>query len=364
VDIVEIFRTKSRQLFWRELPKDRVVGGAGEEPVGAPIERDEAYFNVRMNEMYVRHARKLWRKFHPMLHGWVDYMGEETHAVAGPGQLQTLGERGLENAVILNHRLAGPTPYRGGELTVLTGLYSIPGHDASKALIDAVQTISSLAGVALGQAVPIANAVKNGVESILGLDKARLELGVLDSFDTTPLRPGYHVGVAAPAEEVPFQGLWLREGRLVQGSDPVAAAPYRDHDYMVVEIQRKETYDNWAALPGVEEIQEKFSAILGDGGLSVDDRKERLDQMWPEFMTLLRNTRELTPSDRKRIAHIVLQDLKNQLSAESPFETRSLADAPSDYEGRRGFDLLALPEISEYVGATLDPRALEGHPFA
>src|SRR5204863_7851586 len=113
------------------------------------------------------------------------------------------------------------------------------GQDAVRALVKMVGDLAALGGVALGQVPGIANAVKEGVESILGLDSASLQLGVHDTFFAdNPLRGGVYLGVSAPAGEV--QGvlgqLWVRDGRLVKGRDPSTAAPYEGPDYMVLAV--------------------------------------------------------------------------------------------------------------------------------
>src|SRR5690606_26173519 len=83
MSILDIFKSKAQKLTWRRLPDTQVVGGT----TGKDIPKDEAYFVLRMKEMYVQHSRKLWRKYYPMLHGFTEHAGEEVHAVAGPGQL-------------------------------------------------------------------------------------------------------------------------------------------------------------------------------------------------------------------------------------------------------------------------------------
>src|SRR5207245_1819039 len=104
------------------------------------------------------------------------------HSIAGPGQLRELGEANLERIVNLSYRIAGPTPFRGDEVKMLCGLYSVPGQDAAKALIDTVGALAGLGGIALGQAPQIAAVVKQGVESVLGLNEATLQLGISDTF--------------------------------------------------------------------------------------------------------------------------------------------------------------------------------------
>src|SRR4051812_14106513 len=103
----DFFVKKGQQLFWERLPAQQVAGGYKEEP----IENDQAYFVLRVKEMYLQHTRVLWRKFYPMLHGYVKYGSHEDVSVTGPGQLKELGESNPNRVISLNHRLAGPIPY-------------------------------------------------------------------------------------------------------------------------------------------------------------------------------------------------------------------------------------------------------------
>ena len=41
--------------------------------------------------------------------------------------------------------------------------------------------------------------------------------------------------------DVDVSQLWFDRGRLVKGARPESAVPYADHDYMVIEIERRET---------------------------------------------------------------------------------------------------------------------------
>jgi hypothetical protein len=117
---------------------------------------------------------------------------------------------------------------------VVTGLYSVPGYDAAKALID---TVSAVAGLAVlqstpaGQVAQITQVIKNGIDSIFGLSTTKIRLGVNDTMiGSQPLRSGYYVGIGAPAAEVDFSQLWLVDGHLLTGRDPIAGRPFTGHD--------------------------------------------------------------------------------------------------------------------------------------
>lgn len=237
MNLKDIFVSKAKHLSWQRLPAAQVAEGYTE----TSIKNDEAYFIVRLKEMYLRNIRILWRKFYPMLHSYVQLGSVESHNVAGPGQLRELGEANLERIVNLNTRLTELIAYKGGDVDFLVGLYSVPGQDAARVLIDTLSTVANLGGLALGQSVAIANTIKTGVESIVGLNEARLELGVRDSFfPTNPFSSGYYLAVNAEEADVDIKKLWLSKGRLVKGPDPLRANPYEDHDYMVLEIERHE----------------------------------------------------------------------------------------------------------------------------
>jgi hypothetical protein len=362
VDIMSIFKRAGDHLFWHRLDDDHIAGGG----VGGVIDVDDAYVVVRMKEMYLGRIRLLWRKYYPMLHGFIDIGGEQEHAVAGPGQLQDLGNVNLDRVIVLNDRLSGPTPYRGGDVSILVGLYSVPGQDAAKALITTVGSFAALGGAAVGQAAQIAGLVKQGVDSILGLGETKLQLGVSDTFYAgNPLRGGIHVGIAARPDEVSTETLWLRQGRLVKGGDPISARPYEDHDYMVIAIERVAQRDDWPALPEIVELNSDFAKIMADGATDAKTKAEKLNALWPQFQQTLASSKYLTRPDRERIAGSVQQDLANRLNSlrsGGPFETRSWgAPAPSPAAAAE-FDLAAVPDYidpTDEQSRALGVRALE-----
>jgi hypothetical protein len=367
MNIGEVFQNRAQHLFWRRLGSAQVVDAAS----GEAIERDEAYFVVRMKEMYLAATRRLWRKFYPVLHGYVEYAGSEAHAVAGPGQLRELAELNLDRMVNLNYRLTGPTAYQGGDVSLLIGLYSVPAQDAAKALIDTLSTVANLGGIALGQSVEIANVIKTGIENIVGLNEASLELGIRDTFyQNNPLQSGYYVGINAPATQVVFDQLWLREGRLVKGADPIVGMPYEDHDYMVLEIERRTSRDDWPGLPGLAEFQEKFAIVMRDSGLSMQQKRERLGALWPQFTQALSDSAYLTRPDREQIAASVAGDLNRRLQAMesgNPFESRSWKDERTATRPPAEFDFLDVPDYVDHSNPDSVRAAkavLVGSPFA
>jgi hypothetical protein len=366
MDIGAIFQREATHLFWNRIDDDHITEGA----TGKAIEFDEAYFTVRMNEVFLRRIRLLWRKYYPMLHGFTDYTDQEDHAIAGPGQLQNLGNVNLDRVITLNYRLTGPTAYKGGDVSILVGLYSVPGQDVAKALISTIGTLASFGGPQFGQAVQIAGIVKDGVDKILGLGDTKLQLGVHDSFfpNGNPLRSGYYVGIAAPATQIDASHLWLKDGRLVKGADPIASRPYEEYDYMVLSIERSDRRDDWPLLPGLNDFNAKFGAIMADSGLDANEKAKRLNDIWPTFTQALKDSRFLIRPDRERIAGDVQQDLGKRLKAirtGGPFETRGWRESATRPQQPSEFDLADVPEyidLSESESARVGKAALDSPP--
>lgn len=324
MDISKLFEAKSKQLFWRPLDPSHVMGLA--PPL--PFQKNRAYVVLRLVEMYLATARKLWRQIYPVLHSYVACGDLQQNTICGPGQLLELGDSNLDRVSNLNRILAGPIPYDGEDVSLIAGLYSVPGHDSAKALIDTLGTLSALAGPTYAKLIPIAGIVKTGIDGVLGLDQASLHLGVCDSFSasTGPLTPGYFVAIDAPAQSIDPSQLWLANGRLLKGKTDLTSAAYSDHDYMVIAIERWDTRDDWRTLPGIAGFLPRFGNIMGDVEFTALEKRSRLAGLWAPFLQMLDESPQLTDPDRALIAATVGADFTKRLDAQedgNPFLKKS-----------------------------------------
>jgi len=338
----DLFRARGRQLFWARIDDARVQ----ERPSGELIEIDHDYVLVRLSEMYLGTTRVLWRKRSPVVHAFMISGEDEQHTVVGPGPLRDVSSDDLERILVLNRRLIGPVPHRGQELTISAGLYSVPGEDAAAALTSTVTAIADLLGPAASGAAAVTKVVKTGIDQLLGLADTELRMGIDYTFATgDPLRSGFHVGVAAPPSAVDLGRLWIRDGRLVQGSTPVMADEYMEHDYFIVNVQRLERRLDWPALPGLQPYQDRFAAVLS-AGESKDWMYGKLREAWPGFTELLIKSPGLTRRDADAIASDVQVDLTKRIAAATsgnPFEARAWDGGPVVSTVPADFDFGAVP---------------------
>lgn len=306
-----MFEGKANQLFWQAIDSAHVDSSRPQ----TVIEPGQAYFSVRLCEMYLASARKLWRQVYPTVHCYVSTGGAETHTLASPAQFIQLGDANLDRIANLNIHLSGPTPYNGEAVTLMAGLYSIPGHDAAKALIEIVGTLAALDPAAVGQAASLSKLVKAGVESILGLDQAELHLGIRDSFtpSANPLTSGCFAGIAAPESSIDASQLWVSHGHLLQGKTAASAVAYNAHDYMLIAIDRVDVRDDWQQLRDLQDARAKLTNIVSDTQFSVTEKRTRLATLWPAFIQTLGDSPNLTVPDRERIASLISGELLKKL---------------------------------------------------
>ena len=97
MDIANLFESKAKQLFWGPVDPAHVTGA----PAPQPILPGQAYFTIRLCEMYLAFARKLWRQIYPVVHCFTRGAGFDDHAVISPTTFTQLGDVNLDRLVNL-----------------------------------------------------------------------------------------------------------------------------------------------------------------------------------------------------------------------------------------------------------------------
>jgi hypothetical protein len=287
---------RNQQLSWGWVAN--VVDPLNAEPLAV----DQCYFRLRLAEMFTRNKRVLWSKFYPMVHAFVQHDGALMICVAGPGQLKGLGDANLDRLIGLDYPLSELTVFRG-DIDLLIGLYAVPGDNAAKLLLSSVSQLSVLTGLSAALAAGVADIIRQGVEGMMTLDKTSLQLGVRYTLSSTDrpqrAKAGFLAAINAPSGAVDYNRLWIKEGRLRVGENPVTAVPYAAHDYMLLEVERRDGRDDWRAVPAVAQHEKTFDAILRSGD-PVDKVAAALNKALQPFYLDVRGSRDLTAPDKDR----------------------------------------------------------------
>lgn len=351
-----IWRTPNRQMAWGRIPAAHVIGTKAPTPFAA----NGDYVVVKLGSMFLRNSRVLWLKLSPLAHATVTLAGRSAPrtetAVIGPAQFGDLSAASADRSVVLNQRLAGPAVWRGGDLQVAAGLFAVPKDQAAAALLDTVAQLAALGIPGVSQAVEIARVVKTGVEGLIGLNGTKPVLGVKDALgDPTTAPAGREAApcvlaaIAAPATDVNFDSLWVREGRLWEGQSAASLTIHERYDHLLVNVERGPARQDWRGLPALTPHEAAFDVVLRTPGVAKDAAATRLNEAFAAFDADLTAEPELTDTDKDRIRGEVIAELKNRLDRKygGPFgaEKRSVGGI-SRVVNPEGFDFLDVGDAS------------------
>jgi hypothetical protein len=348
-----IWHTPNRQLAWGRISTGHVIGSKAPDSFKA----NNDYVIVRLGSMFLKDSRVLWLKLSPLAHATVDMSSRTVPrsdtAVVGPAQFGDLAAAPGDRTLILNQRLSGPRVWRGGDLNIAAGLFAVPKDQAAATLLDTLGQLAGLGIPGLKEAGQIAEIVKSGVEGLIGLNGTKPVLGVKVALADpqsaaagTEAAPCVLAGIAAPATEVNFDNLWIRDGRLLLGASAAALQPYERHDHFLIVIERGPPREDWRGLPALGPHEAEFDAALRASGVDRKDTETKLNEIFSGFDADLTGEAELTDPDKDRIRGEVIAELNARLERKyaGPIgkpakETRSVAGIRREVDPE-GFNFL------------------------
>lgn len=315
-----IFRTKAESWHFAQISPD----GPG-YPGSVEIDPEAYYVNAFVTSMHIANVRVATKKFYGVVNSFISLPSRngqiiEYGSVSTPSFLKDVDSENLDRVVSLNRRALGPVPYRGGDMAMEIGLFSIPSVDLLEPYLGLVEDISNLAGVATG-ATPLVAIMNSALRGLLGSsDAAQLEIGVAATF--SPPRTGYFCTVGASREDPAMENLSLaQDGRLVRPDGKEVAEPY-----LVFQVSSSKRRDDWASIPDLKNSYEAIRAAAARGDLQ--DARSSL-QLLRRIATLCP---DLLSEDGLRLHSLVAGEVERafpptQTSA-GTHEMADLADLP------------------------------------
>jgi hypothetical protein len=230
------------------------------------IAPETCYVNVFVTSMRITNVRVVTRKFYGMVSSFISLPSRngqvvEYSSTSTPNFLKNIDANNLDRVASLNHRALGPVPYRGGDMKMEIGLFSIPSVDLLEPYLGLVEDISNLAGVA-GGVNPLVSIVNSALRGLLGsLDATQLAVGVATTFG--PPKTGYFCTVGASREDPAMENVSLaQDGRLVRFDGREVTEPY-----LVFHVSSSRGRDNWASIPDLQNAYEAIRAAAARGDL-------------------------------------------------------------------------------------------------
>lgn len=284
------------------------------DTVGYPISRDQMYFTVRINEMHLAENRQWWSIYDPLVVVVTEFNhGQERVAiptVIGPNLIrkQAPSDRPRYGAVLLDARVTGPHPYRGGDLDVSVSFYQVQRANHARSLLKVVDSLSgSLGGTGdLPLIAKTGGALLEGVEGLLGLEETNYLAGHRIAMAISPLDPftaGFSALIAPPA---PKDDVSLRvEDRRLYIAANGGVRPYRDSDFVLLSITGMEVRGDENLLPFYPLKVDALTAVW-DGDDGVKRGKANLIAAYQQ----MRRSPDVTAAEASRLFDAWLQEFE------------------------------------------------------
>lgn len=234
-----------------------------------PIPANTAYISVFLQAMRIVNVRQGLNKFYGTVHSFVTVphlsgTPAQFNVVVTPNQLKAIDAKHLDRVVTLEKRLLGPVPYRGGDVELEVGLFSIKEADLADSFLSLLERASGLAGVSfIGTALPYADLLADGMNLLIGsAEDSILEVGV--SRTLAWLETGYSVIMRAPKQDVDLSRLRIdpNDFRLLDES----GQPISDYPYLILKVIASPQREAWFEIPEIATAYRVLNQDLRQNG--------------------------------------------------------------------------------------------------
>ena len=297
--------------------KDKTGTLVPDEAIGTSLTPGEHYFQVLVNEMYLRYSRKWWVDYDAMVFAVSEfiYKGEfqTVPFIIGPAMMKKYTQEDTAHIVFENTRVAGLHPWRGGRLNLAVILYAVKRGDRARDLFRVVEGAAKVVdfGNAFSTYAKVAGVVLDGAEVILGLEDTKPIVGLRSEFDQDRgFKTGYYALISSD-----FQGdaqqLWVCEGRLSQ--DEAGKNPFRKADYVLYSVVPTSKRTDIDLLP----FTPLWERVAREGMDPGEQAWESAQANWASLYQDIRFSSDLTKKQAKELAEEWKKEL-NTLHEERP----------------------------------------------
>ena len=251
--LADLLRTKTTSWTFGRIEAD---GMASSAPRAIPPET--SYLSIVLRSLRVPYARRGLSQFYGTVSSRCSVVHRgggraEFFVVTTPPNMQGVDDGDTNRILLMNKRLAGPVPYRGGDVELQLALLSVKASDLSAPYLEVLESVASLAGVAfVAPALMLAAPLRRGLDLLVGASEpATLQIGLAATF----LSPeaGLYCLIAAPKGDVDLSSLHVDDTFELLHDD---GRPLTEHAYLVVSIAAQERRDDWPELPGLRDAHQ------------------------------------------------------------------------------------------------------------
>lgn len=319
----ELWRSESRDWMYRPFT-----------PV-QPIPANTRYVSIELRRMHIVNSRAAYRRFYGAVQSYSSiprYFGENSEftTLSTPKNLKDVDAKSLGRMIIGNQRIVGPTPYRGGDVSLEIALFSVRSQDMLEEFLDIMDNLSSAAGVAYySVAKPFVGPIKKGFDLLTGTPgNSTLEIGVAETV--TQLQSGVFVAARIDQRSSGNEGYQLSpDYRLVAPS----GEEVRDAPYLVFEVTADPVRDDWFKIP---EIELAHTALRD--AVRTQRSLDEIESLERTFRRVVLTSSDILPAHGRQVVDEIGAELRDILPS-------ALTDSSGDGPRMRNLSVLVLSAV-------------------
>jgi hypothetical protein len=298
-------------------PMPRMSEAVFDVPTSVPgasneIVRDGSYFGLTVNQINLLEGRELFSTYDPLVYIAVDFVhGRERIVIPkliGPAALRAGLPEGHDQLPhgfdVGDIRVAGPHPYRGGQVGITVVLYRVRKTDYAKRVLQIAEGLSNAIGLPaeMSTLTKIGNSVVDSVEALFGMEDSEPLLGRRVELNASPI-DGFRQRAVALFRNgnPPDPSLKVLGGRLQHSMD----REYSGSDFVLYTVWRSESNENERGLTFYPQVERMLQDAAAGDETSWLRAKSTLIAIYQQMLT----SADLTASDADRLFSVYKQDV-------------------------------------------------------
>lgn len=235
-----------------------------------PLVPDAAYFQFRLLQMHLGPDSAWGTNFAPLAVALTecDYDKDRLSLpfIVGNNLLGGIAKFTDDQTVEFNNTcLAGPLPYKGGNIAFFLGLYGVKTEDFVTEAMSLVETITPIVGIDISKYLGFTRAVTGGLAKLLGREDMQRHIGCRTEFDTdveAVTGDRYLVYIKGPVPESERENLVVQEDKLWWRGSGDRLTPFREQPYCLVELILRSERSDYHSFGFNDKFQQAQQLLL------------------------------------------------------------------------------------------------------
>lgn len=274
---------------------------------------DEAYIELFIESLRIDQTRSFATRFHGVVYSFATLakLGEgqaEFAALTKPDKLTELDQGSIDRVLTISKKMLGPVPWRGGNLELQLGLFSIKAGNVLTPLLDFVTKVSETAGIAfVGAVKPFVPLISEGMDLIARqAEGTKLVVGCDIALQLTTTATCAIIAKQKHEIDPAALSLDASDGKLLLNGAPLQAA------YCVFSIRATDRKPDFGEIPDLKESYAEFRKAVNAGQEA--DAREACNTFCRHALT----SSDLITRDARRLGEQARQLLADAFGAAVP----------------------------------------------